>query len=88
MYPLSSNLICEGSQTKFNHFNDPSLKKTSISNSWQVSGDCLETVHFTDFLAEIMFYELYFFIKNDNELAFLEKNPLKQALFMYFATLC
>ena len=84
MYPLSLNLICEGFQTKFNLFNDPSLKKTSISNSWQVSGDCLETVHFTDFLAEIMFLELYFFIKNDIELAILEKNPL----FMYFATLC
>ena len=35
------------------------------------------TVRFTDFLAEMVFWELPFFIRNDNKLAFLEKNPLK-----------
>ena len=38
---------------------------------------CLRTVCFTDFLAEMVFWELSFFIRNDNKLAFLEENPLK-----------
>ena len=42
---------------------------------------CLQTVSFTDFLAEMVFWELSFFIRNDSKLAFLEKNPLKHALF-------
>ena len=42
---------------------------------------CLRTVRFSDFLAETVFWELSFFIRNDSKLAFLEKNPLKHALF-------
>ena len=41
---------------------------------------CLRMVRFTNFLAVIVFWELSFFIRKDNKLAFLEKNPLKHAL--------
>ena len=34
-----------------------------------------------NFLSEIVFWEFSFFIRNDNKLAFLEKHPLKHALF-------
>ena len=43
--------------------------------------DWRQTVRSTNFLAEIVFWEFSFFIRNDNKLAFLEKNPLKHALF-------
>ena len=36
----------------------------------------LRTVRFTDFLAETVFRELSFFIRNDSKMAFLEKYAL------------
>ena len=47
----------------------------------KLSEGCVQTVSFTNFLAETISGELSFFIRNDNKLAFLQKNPLKHALF-------
>ena len=46
---------------------------------------CLQAVRFTEFLAETVFWELSFFIRNDSKLAFLEK--FFETCFVYFATL-
>ena len=39
-----------------------------------------QTVRFTDFMAEMGLWEFPFFIRNDNKLAFPEKNPLKHVI--------